>query len=1159
MENAIDRMVVDGKNVRNALVAVFALVVGAAMPSFAAEHTVSGAYTLTANEDWTGDSVTLERGATVDLAGHNLAVGVVALGSGSGTATFTDSSAGTGELRFTIPSGATFTKTADIAITGSLALVKDGPGTLLWNGGTLDAAIPITISGGVFKNGVTTADVFGSSGTITVNGTGQFDLNFRSTNGGASPVLNKTFYIEGDGPDGSGAIVNTAASGGYAAHLSHVYMTGDATIGGTARVECRGAGYGISGAGYTLTVKNTESLVLTSGSTSSKNYITCQKVICDGGTLQPCQVNKNATVTLTITEGVTLKNGGTFDNYAYNSGYNRTQGIAPSITVSEGGGILHSSKGWYQLNGPLTVQTGSTLSIPTAAPWYYCAITNETGATMNVAGEFNAIGGIFKNDGTLNHTAGLFVFGHRDNANYPCAVENNGTIRTSGGTFRFNGESSMTGTGTLDLAGGTPSVAGTISGFNGTIRVSGGTATIDNIATFPGTLALADGDVSTSLAGVTCPVVFDLSGKTAPFTIPESWLTLPASKQVTIDLRGRTLAWGEKLLSWESAPSLAFSLAEGSTPLVEKADGLYFGDGDIVPVSATWTGAANNGLFSDVANWTCLDGTNDPVSAFPAASTAITLGADVPQGSWATFDLEHQTGTIDLNGHHAVLQPASGNSPAIAITDTSLDTSHPGELHFFIGEGVVYTNTASFGITGNLSLVKDGPGLFVWGGGTLDAAIPITVSNGIFKLGVTTANVFGSSGTITVNGTGQFDLNYSVENGNSPVLKKTFYIEGDGPDGAGAIVNNATSNKYGNHLEHVVLTGDATIGGISRIDFRGNNYGIDGAGRTLTIKNRGCIAFCGGTAYLTCKDVVVTEGGVFQPCSGCVMNVSGSLYIVNEGIFANYSSKNVTQAFSFPVVADDGGGVIRSDNYWYSLNRPLTVKSGSTLSCTSDAPWYGGAITNETDATLNISGEFSAIGRIFKNDGTVNHTAAKFVLGHRDNANAPCLVENNGTIKTTGGTFIFKAESSMTGTGTLELAGGSPSVAGALSGFTGTIRVSGATATINNIATFPGTLVLADGVVSTSLASVTCGVVFDISDKTETFAVPGSWLTLPSGKEVLVDVGERELQYGDRLLSWTTAPSNVSFKLLGEHKGVLRKDATGVVYEKTKGIVITVR
>lgn len=159
------------------IAAVVAAVISMVLPSLAAERTVSGAYTLTANEDWTGDSVTLERGATVDLAGHNLAVGVVALGSGSGTATFTDSSAGTGELRFTIPSGATFTKTADIAITGSLALVKDGPGTLLWSGGTLDAAIPIGISNGVFRINMAGAQsTFGNGGDLYISGNGQLDF-----------------------------------------------------------------------------------------------------------------------------------------------------------------------------------------------------------------------------------------------------------------------------------------------------------------------------------------------------------------------------------------------------------------------------------------------------------------------------------------------------------------------------------------------------------------------------------------------------------------------------------------------------------------------------------------------------------------------------------------------------------------------------------------------------------------------------------------------------------------------------------------------------------------------------------------------------------------------------------------------------------------------
>lgn len=1088
---------------------------------------------------------------TINLNGHRLVIC-----GGSGLAfSVTDSSADApGELRFTIPENETFEKTAALGISGNLSLVKDGPGTFLWSHAAesaLAAAIPVLVTNGVFKIGATTGNLFGASGTVTVKAPGQFDINTTQKYG---PVRARTFYIEGDGPDGSGAIVNSAANTQWGYQLNKIVLTGDATIGGRGFIELRDSGNGIDCGGYELTVKNTGRLLVESGT----HLTNATDIVISGGTLQVC----NSCVL--GAERIVLENGGTFLNYM-SSG---TKQYTVPFVVREGTGTISSGQKWYRIHSPVTVESGCTLNLPTDGPWYDGAITNETGAVMNIGGDFFAVGGIFRNDGTVVHTAKNFYFGSRDDQTHPCRVENNGTFRTTGGNFYFRSENSAHGTGVFDLAGSTARIDGDLSGFTGTLRVSGGTASLSSIGNFGGTLVLANGAVSTSLSGVTCPVVFDLSGKTAPFTIPESWLTLPASKKVTIDLRGRTLAWGEKLLSWESAPSLAFSLAEGSTPLVEKADGLYFGDGDIVPVSATWTGAANNGLFSDVANWTCLDGNNDPVSAFPAASTAITLGADVPQGGWATFDLEHQTGTIDLNGHSAVLQPASGNSPALAITDTSLDTSHPGELHFFIGEGVAYTNTASFGITGNISLVKDGPGLFVWGGGTLDAAIPITISGGTFKLGVTTANVFGSSGTITVNGTGQFDLNYSVENGNSPVLKKTFYIEGDGPDGSGAIVNNAASNLYGKHLEHVVMTGDATIGGISRIDFRGDGCGIDGTGYTLTIKNPNNVVLADGTTHLNCARLVVADNGSFQPCSAyvskkkkyCVLTIPDGIILENGGQFASWAhNSNATPEYSTPIFVREGSGTIRSSNKYYTLSGAITVQTGTTLNCTTIGPWYSGAITNETDATLNISGESSVCGGIFRNDGTVNHTAAKFVLGHRDNANSPCRVENNGTIKTTGGTFIFKAESSMTGTGTLDLAGGSPSVAGALSGFTGTIRVSGATATISNIATFPGTLVLADGVVSTSLASVTCGVVFDISDKTETFAVPGSWLTLPSGSEVLVDVGERELQYGDRLLSWTTAPSNVRFKLLGEHKGVLRKDATGVVYEKTKGIVIIFR
>ena len=1075
----------------------------------AADRTIGASYTLVADEDWTDESVDIASGATVNLNGHSLRIGSVGVTGEGAAPVFTGTS---GELCISVPEGESFANPG-WSVAGEVSVVKDGAGLFSWNGGTIAASAPISVTGGVFKVGVTTANVFGESGTVTVAGTGQFDVNFNAGNNddASSPVSPRTFYIEGDGPDGSGAVVNNIASSGFGQHLWNVVLTGDATIGGWSMIEFRRSGHGVDGANHTLTIKNTERFLI-----DKSAYVrNCADIVIDGGKFQYCNRCE-----LGVSGEIVLANGGeliSFVNQKVNNDY--TQAINVPITVRGGAGTLSSGNRWYDVFAPITVESGCTLNCVSDGPWYDGAITNKANATLNISGEFNARS-VFVNNGFVNHTADDFRLGGRNESNHPCAVENNGTIRTSGNIFQFKAESSMTGTGTLDLAGGSPSVAGDLSGFTGMVRVSGGTASLSSIATLGGTLVLAGGTVSTSLSDVTCPVVFDLSEKTAPFTIPDSWLTLPANKQVTIGLRGRTIAWGEKLLSWETAPSLSFSLAEGSTPLVEKADGLYFGDGDIVPVSATWTGAAGNGLFADVANWTCLDGNGDPVTAFPAASTTITLDADVPQGGWATFDLAQQTGAIDVNGYRLVLQPPSGNSPALTIIDSSGDTSHPGELHFTIGEGVAYTNTASFGILGNLSLVKDGPGLFVWGGGTLDATIPIAVTGGVFRVGVTTADVFGSSGTITVAGTGQFDINYGpwANHRSSPVRNRTFYIEGEGPDGTGAIVNNVVNGDYGNHLNNVVMTGDATIGGISRIDFRGSkNYGIDGKGHELTIKNTGMIALAASSTFIkNCSDIII-DGGVLQPCNPCVLGVSGHIILENGGAFATWD----TQTFDVPVIVGEGGGVIRSDNNKsFQMNGEVEVFDGSVLTvgaCTvtmSDLTNNPGAtiVFSDASANLSVTGEFA----------------------------------NNGVVRMTGGTFAPVA----TGTGVFELVGGSPSLAGDLSGFTGTILLSGGTASIPSVNTFPGTLRLRDGAVSSSLAGFPGTAVIDLKGRDLPYDIEGKgWTEFSAGKVVLVDVGERKFKSGDQILTWTTPPSSrLRFKLANGQHGSLYMTESGVFY-----------
>ncbi len=310
------------------------------------------------------------------------------------------------------------------------------------------------------------------------------------------------------------------------------------------------------------------------------------------------------------------------------------------------------------------------------------------------------------------------------------------------------------------------------------------------------------------------------------------------------------------------------------------------------------------------------------------------------------------------------------------------------------------------------------------------------MTNGVFKIGATTGNLFGASGTVTVKAPGQFDINTTQQYG--AVRARTFYIEGDGPDGDGAIVNSAACTQWGYHLNEIELTGDATIGGQGFIEVR--NVGIDCGGHKLTVKNTGRLLVEVGTFLTNATDIVV-DGGRLQVCNSCVLGAD-RIVLENGGIFESYMNSG-TKDYYVPFVVRSGTATIKTGRNSYHMHNTVTVGSGCTLDLPSNAPWYD-TFDVKANATLNISGGTCmhvGAGGLITNAGTINHTAGLFCLGYRDGTGA-CTVTNNGTIKTSGGEFRFKPESSMTGTGTLELAGGSPQVLGDLSGFTGTVIVS---------------------------------------------------------------------------------------------------------------------
>ena len=128
----------------------------------------------------------------------------------------------------------------------SSRLVKDGEGTLELDGAVLAGTPDIEVRKGIVKISDTASKGAAGSdgGTITVRNGGQIDVNYYDTTAAkntarAQITSKKKFVIEGAGPDGSGAIVSSRNSTPWNSAFDEIELTGDATIGGEARIEVR--------------------------------------------------------------------------------------------------------------------------------------------------------------------------------------------------------------------------------------------------------------------------------------------------------------------------------------------------------------------------------------------------------------------------------------------------------------------------------------------------------------------------------------------------------------------------------------------------------------------------------------------------------------------------------------------------------------------------------------------------------------------------------------------------------------------------------------------------------------------------------------------------------------------------------------------------------
>ena len=396
------------------------------------------------------------------------------------------------------------------------------------------------------------------------------------------------------------------------------------------------------------------------------------------------------------------------------------------------GGTLTNSKAQTQYAwgsiGNVTLEADSTIdvSIPTVVFSGGTAIFNLNGHTLTA--QFP----------TTDTRPNLYMYG---------AAISNGTFVVAGnGYFDLNSAATAADTATLDIdsfmiLNAAITVSNYVARYAGTDANTHGSAAIHVLSSFK---PLSDRYYRTVLHE---GAAIDLSAlsDTMKSSTPIGTLSYDAAaSNITINVGARTLQSDEHLIAWDAIPEgVTFTLVgdnvDGSKMCVIE-NGVFYDvatDSRLV-VRAVWTGLAGDGDISNPVNWACVNAHGNSVpNGVPGVSanvqisgtygTSVATAAAMPwqsvtfgsislmddmdmRGFENFFSLVASGSTIDLRGHKLYVNAPNGNPP-VALTVTDSTSAAPGELHITVPSGATFTNNR-ITLSGNLKLVKEGPGVF---------------------------------------------------------------------------------------------------------------------------------------------------------------------------------------------------------------------------------------------------------------------------------------------------------------------------------------------------------------------------------------------------------------------------------------------------------------
>ncbi len=839
-------------------------------------------------------------------------------------------------------------------ISGSTGITKNGPGVFSLGSTGNDYTGPILVNAGVLKAGATNS--FGVSSKITVLNGGQIDFN------GINLGRQYTFQIEGMGPDGRGALINTAAASLHQnlAPVRDISLTGNAGVWSSINQVWDFYNGTFNGNGFKLVKNGPGRLDLWC------NVINVDEMIINEGLLYPEGGDNRLATNVTVNPNGTL-------------GLFSTQSHRARVVLNGGSmvGIGNATLATI-LNGPVILASNSFMGD------FYVYSAGATTTHLQLNDEVSGPGSLTKLNtntvflaGTNTYTGETIIQGGRIALLATASISNSPSITlgaagslqaTNFPVFYLAPTQTLAGSGTVigavaDSTGasiqpGGPGTFGTLT-LNSNLTLTGGGVLVFDLNTVTtegvGTNDLLSVGRTLTLAGATEIKVNPTRGafNASAYTLINYAGALVGDTNlltVSTDLRGATAT-----LDFSVTNKIRVSVTGGAG-----TDLLWVGDymnnflvaGWNIGLDAWWT--KNNGVETDIFR----AGDSVKFDDFSMSPTVELAGSLYPGNMLFEQDQPFIiTGPGRIVGNGTLTRTGAGTlilaNQGINAYNGSTDI-RSGAIQ--VGDGGFYGSLPSSTITNNGTLIlnradsftlssplegagivqKLGPGILTLAGNSPNFAGNFAINNGVLKPASTTTlgSILPGAAPIVANG-GALDLN-GLNLGAKPVN-----ISGAGSDGLGAIINSGAQNL--NALRFVNLAGDATVNvAANRWDIRANPDAALGSGGQpykLTKTGSGFLALVNVGVDPALGDIDIT-GGTLEIAMGT--NGAGLPFAQLAG---NPLSNLIVRA----------GATL--DLYQLSnvLDKVVVLAQGSTIYNNSGVNTQAGPVVLQGNATVNVS------------------------------------------------------------------------------------------------------------------------------------------------------------------------------------------------------------